>query len=299
MDSDTLQSPESLKQQVEDLLSAENQQEAVHATSQYVDQCEQLPEEDSDRAGTLANALEIRADLLRRMEAHEQAVEDYEKAIKLLDESAAHFIQLGRLHAGLGASCDALGEPSRAADQWEKSIHYFEGNTPPALLDVAAMANNFGFLKKSSGDYDAAENAFLKALEILHQELGEHHEETATVACNLGTLYHEAGHHEPAGKMHRMAVEARTKLFGENHPDTAQSHHYLARVLTNADEHIQARHYFEKALHAYESLGKAYFDDFNEVATRYCDLLRADGESDMAEIIAKRVRSIVGPMPAT
>jgi hypothetical protein len=34
------------------------------------------------------------------------------------------------------------------------------------------------------------------------------------------------------------------------------------------------------------------------VAHRYCDLLRADGETDMAEIIANHVRSIIGPMAA-
>jgi tetratricopeptide (TPR) repeat protein len=294
MNTDTLQPLDALKQKIETLLEQGNPSDAVHEATQHVEQCGTQPGQPS----ALADALETRADLLRRISAHEQAREDYEKAIALLSDDGAHFIQLGRLHAGLGASCDALGAPEKAAEHWGKSIHYFENHNPPAMLDVAAMANNFGFLKKTEGNFDAAETAFLKALEILHVELGEHHEETATVACNLGTLYHDAGHHEPAGKMHRLAMNARSKLFGDEHPETAQSHKYLALVLVNAGEHIEARHHFEKALHAFESLGKAYYDDLNEVAHRYCDLLRADGETDMAEIIANHVRSIIGPMAA-
>jgi len=298
MNPDTLQSLETLTREFEDLRSKGHTEEAVLVATRRIDACERFAASDAERSQKLADALESRADMLRQLSAHGQARADYERAIALLNEEPAHFIQLGRLHAGLGASCDALDDLTQAAEHWGKSIHYFENNSTPALLDVAAMANNFGFLKKAMGDFDAAETAFLKALEILHIELGEHHEETATVACNLGTLYHDAGHHEPAGKMHRLAVEARVKLYGHEHPETAQSHNYLALVLANSGEHLHARYHFEKALYGFESLGPDYYEDLNEVARHYCDLLRADGEADMAEIVANRVKTITGPRVA-
>jgi len=284
---------ELLKQRVEKLIAEDNIAEAVHAANAAVEKCQQVLGSDLDTVDAFVDALEIRADLMRRTGDHERAREDYRQAIDQLEDRPDRLIQLGRLHAGLGASYDALDESERAAVHWERAIGCFERNDPPALWDVAAMANNLGYLKKNAGDHDAAENAFLKALEIYHKLCGPEHEDTATVASNLGALYHRSGHYDPAREMHMMALEARRKILGDTHPDTAQSHNNLALALANTGDRSWARRYFEKALEAFEELGPDYYDDLEAVAANYCMLLREDGEELQAATIAGRVRDLI------
>ena len=160
-------------------------------------------------------------------------------------------------------------------------------------MDVAALANNLGFLAKAAKDLDAAESYFLKALEILHEHLGQDHEETAAVSNNLGALYLAAKYHEQAREMHMMALEARRKLFGEEHPDTAQSHNNLALALLETGDRSWARRHFEKSLSGFEALGANYADDLEAVASNYCGFLREEGENAQAELIGQRVRSVL------
>jgi len=294
MDSKTESQLRELLENIDSLQDAGQTIEAIHAATEYLEKCQALPDSDPGKTQIVADGLEKRADLLRFCDACEQACDDYINAIEKLANGKKNLIQLGRLHAGLGAAYAALGENGNAASQWERSIECFETNDPPSPLDVASMANNFGFLKKASGDYDAAENAFLKALEILHAELGETHEETATVAANLGELYYEAGHLGPAEKMHRMAAGARSAVLGDYHPDTAQSHTQIAQVFLGSGNRTSARQMMEKALNAYISLGREFHQELGGVAKTYCELLREDGELSMAEAITFRIRAILG-----
>lgn len=298
MDSETQNALQELKQKVDGLAAKGQLAEAIHAATETIEKCESVLGDDAESNVAHAEALETRADLLRQSDADEQACEDYIQAIEKLGKRDDCLIQLGRLHAGLGAAYAALGETESAARQWERSISCFEKNDPPSPLDVAAMANNFGFLKKAAGEYDAAENAFLKALEILHAELGEGHEETATVASNLGMLYQEAGHYEPARKMHVIAAEARSVLYGDNHPDTARSNGDLGIALSKTGDRNAARRFLEKAVNAYDVLGHGYHADLEEVSRHYCEILREDDELSMAEAVAQRVRDLLGKTAA-
>jgi len=160
------------------------------------------------------------------------------------------------------------------------------------MLDIAAMANNLGFLYKATGDLGAAETQFLRALEIVHSQLGQKHEQTATVSSNLGALYQTAGFYEQSREMHMMSLETRRNLLGEEHPDTAQSHNNLALALLNTGDRAWARRHFEKALAGFEALGPEFTEDLEAVGSNYCDFLREEGELQLAELIAGRVRDV-------
>jgi tetratricopeptide (TPR) repeat protein len=199
----------------------------------------------------------------------------------------------------LGAADDGLGREEQAVSHWQQAIGFFERHDPPLLLDIAAIANNLGFIAKSAGDLETAESQFLRALEILHSQLGQDHEQTATVSSNLGALYQAAGFYEQAREMHMIALETRRKLLGEEHPDTAQSHNNLALALLETGDRSWARRHFEKALTGYESLGPEYAADLEAVASNYCGFLRGEGEVQLAELIAGRVRDVIGQVTAT
>ncbi len=294
MDSPTATLIGILQDRVESLRAAGNLKEALHAAAAAVEKCQQALGPDLDSIDAFASALEIRGDIHRELGNFEEAREDYRQAIDQLQERPDRFDQVGRLHAAQGAAYDGLNDEERAVSHWTRAIDYFEKNDPPLLLDIAAMANNLGFIAKASGNLEGAETHFLRSLEILHSQLGQEHEQTATVSSNLGALYQASGFYEQSREMHMIALETRRSLLGEDHPDTAQSHNNLALALLNTGDRSWARRHFEKALTGYETLGAEYFPDLEAVASNYCDFLREDGETNLADVIAGRVRDVVG-----
>lgn len=267
--------------------------EAEHAANAVVEKCEQQLGPDLDIIDAFVNSLESRADLFLEMGRYVEAAEDLKHAIDQLDNRPDRIAQVGRLYAMLGAAYDGQERPGKAIDSWQNAVTFFEKHEPPLLMDVAAITNNLGFMAKASGDLDAAEDYFLKSLEIMHAEVGVKHEETASVSNNLGAVYLAAGYLDQAREMHMMALETRRELFGENHPDTAQSHNNLALALLQTGDRAWARRHFEKALAGFEALGTAYAEDLESVASNYCDFLRQEGDVSLADLIAGRVKAVL------
>lgn len=298
MDSPTATLINILRDRIQTLRASGNLEEALHASGAAIEKTQQELGPDLESIDAFASSLEIRAEILRELGRYDEARDDYRQAIDQLDNRPDRHDQIGRLYAGLGATLDSLDQPERAAVYWQNAIQHFEKNEPPLLLDIAGLENNLGFLKKAGGDIEAAEAHFLKALEILHSQLGQSHEETASVSNNLGALYHASGFYEQAREMHMMALETRRTLLGEEDPDTAQSHNNLALALLATGDRAWARRHFEKALAGYEALGPAYADDLEAVADNYCAFLASEGDNALAEIIAGRVRELLGiPAP--
>jgi len=235
-------------------------------------------------------ALEVRGDLYRQIGEPEQARDDYRQAIDQLNNRLDRCAPLGRLHADLGAVHDELGSAERAIHHWEVAVSFFEKTTPPSSLDIAALSNNLAYLKKLAGDLEGAENALLKALEILHRELGAHHDETACVCNNLGALYQASGHHEQAREMHLMALEARRKLYGEIHLDTAQSYNNLALALAETGDPELAREHFACALHALSQCGPEARDELLSISENYVAFLRNVGQDAYVDQVETRVQ---------
>lgn len=293
MDSATASLIQILQNRVAKFRDAGDLVEARHAASAMVETCQQALTPDPTSIDWFVTSLELRGDLRRELGEYDDARDDYKQAIDQLESQPGRLDQLGRLHANFGAVHDAQGREDRAAEEWEQAMSCFERHDPPLLLDVAAMANNLGFIRKRNDDHHGAETYFLRALEILHSQLGPEHEETATVASNLGALYHAAGYYEQAREIHMMALENRRKLFGENHADTAQSHNNLALALLQTGDRSWAQRHFEKALAGFEALGPECHDDLSAVAENYCSFLRDQGEINAAELIESRVKEVV------
>lgn len=296
MDSPTATLIGILHDRVETLRAAGDLSEALHAASAAVEKSQQTLNPNLDSIDAFASALEIRGDIHRELANFELAREDYRQAIDQLEDRPDRFDQIGRIHAGLGAAYDGLGREEDAVRHWTAAMEFFEKHEPPLMLDIAAMANNLGFIAKAKGDLDTAESHFLRALEIVHSQLGQDHEQTATVSSNLGALYQAAGFYEQAREMHMIALETRRNLLGEEHPDSAQSHNNLALALLHTGDRSWARRHFEKALTGYEALGPEYADDLEAVASNYCDFLREEGEANLADIIAGRVKDVIGAL---
>jgi tetratricopeptide (TPR) repeat protein len=287
-----------LQERVESLRAAGEMDEALHAANAAVERAQHTLGPDLDSIDAFASALELRGDIYRELGHYELARDDYRQAIDQLDERPDQVAQIGRLHAGLGAAYDCMGREDKAGEHWLLAIDFFKLHEPPLMLDVVAMDNNLGFLHKAAGNLEMAETHFLRALEVLHSQVGKHNEQTATVASNLGALYQLAGFAEQSRQMHEIALETRRTLLGEEHPDTAQSHNNLALALLSTGDRAWARRHFERALADFEALGSEYHQDLEAVAANYCDFLRDEGEAQLAEVIAGRVREATESMTA-
>ena len=293
MDSPTATLIGILQDRVTALRAAGDLDEALHAASAAVEKCQHALGPNLNSIDAFASTLEIRGDIHRELGNHALACDDYRHALDQLENRPDQLGQIGRLHAGLGAAYDGLGRQDKAGQHWHQAIDFFERHEPPLMLDIMAMANNLGFLYKAADELDAAETQFLRALEIAHSQLGQEHEKTATVSSNLGALYQTAGFHEQSREMHMMALETRRNLLGEEHPDTAQSHNNLALALLSTGDRSWARRHFENALAGFEALGPEHHDDLEAVASNYCDFLREEGETQLADLIAGRVQEVI------
>lgn len=282
-----------LRDRVGKLCEEGNFSEALHAANAAVEKAEQELSSDLDSIELFALTLEVRGDLYRNTGEWEQARDDYRQAIDQLNNRADRSLQLGRLHADLGAVHDQLDHAERAVHHWEVAISYFEKCTPTPSLDIAALSNNIAFLKKALGDLDGAENHLLKALEILHRELGSEHDETASVCNNLGALYHQSGHYEQAREMHLMALEARRELYGDVHLDTAQSYNNLALALMQTGDPDLAKSHFECALSALAECGPEAQEEIVSVSENYSEFLRHHGEEQSIAHIESRVNQVL------
>lgn len=262
-----------LKEQADNLLEEGQAQQALEAANTAL---EKFP----DDALGLAAILEIRGKIHNNIGLLEEARADYERSLEYLDEAGGDDEMAGNIHAAVGVTCCGLDDKPSAVRHWQLAIGCFEKHDPPLNIDIAAISNNLGFLYKSEGDMDSAENCFLKALDILNNELGHQDEQTATVFCNLGTLYHQAGFYEQSRKMHREALNTRLKILGSAHPDTAQSHNNIALALAAGGENEEAKQHFQDALQAFSELGEDFAEDLEAVRENYSRFLADIGEGE-------------------
>lgn len=294
MDTPTANVNEMMQDRVKALREGGDLAEAMHAANAAVEKCQRSLGGDLDSIDAFVNALEVRAGLRLELGEYELALDDGREAIGQLDGRPDRNDQLGRLYAQVGVAYDELGMEEMVVSSWEAAVGFFEKCEPPMKMDVAGLGNNLGFMAKAAGDLDRAEDYFLKSLEIMMSEVGQGHEKTASVCNNLGAVYLAAGYLEQAREMHMMALETRREVFGEHHPDTAQSHNNLALALLRTGDRTWARRHFEKALAGFEALGEGYREDLEAVASNYCGFLEDEGEGGLSEVIAGRVKELLG-----
>jgi hypothetical protein len=289
MDKPTANLIQIMRDRVKALREQGNLIEARHAANASVDKCQQLLSSDHDSIDAFVGSLEDRIGIFMDLGEYRDAVEDAKQAIDQLEGRKERYGQMGRMYALLGAAYDGLDLYDQVIASWEKAVSFFEINNPPMKMDMATIINNLGFTAKSAGNLDAAEDYFLKSLELMYSVVGTKHAETASVCNNLGAVYLAAGYLEQAREMHMMALETRQELFGDYHPDTAQSHNNLALALLQTSDLEWARNHFEKALEGFEALGREYDEDLEAVASNFCDFLRDQNDNKLASIIDARV----------
>jgi len=116
------------------------------------------------------------------------------------------------------------------------------------------LLNNLGSVSYSRGDYDAAEKAFRKALELRIASRGKDHPDVASVLVNLGLVYYKRGEYAKALEYHRRAYRIRARVLGKTHPLAANSLNNLGIVEERQGRQADARRHYLAALKVRERL---------------------------------------------
>ncbi len=164
----------------------------------------------------------------------EKSVENYNLAIKIIGERSAQFL-LGKIYSEISGAYWFLRRPQEGIEYLEKSIEFFD-RTEHKLQSVAAY-NNLGMNLIVLGDWDTAEIAIKKALELAYQL---NHVHVAGILDSLGELKLLRGEFEEAEKLLqegvRFAVERKKEWYAIQAMRNLARCHLLAGKISAAAE---------------------------------------------------------------
>jgi CHAT domain-containing protein/tetratricopeptide (TPR) repeat protein len=99
------------------------------------------------------------------------------------------------------------------------------------------------------GKFDAAEQLYVKVLQIQRSSLGDKHPDVALSLQNLAVLYVKMGRYPEAEPLYRQALDIWEAALGNRHPDVALALHNLASLYHNGmGRYGEAEPLYRKAL---------------------------------------------------
>ena len=134
----------------------------------------------------------------------------------------------------------------------------------PEHPETAYNLNLLGLLLKKKGDYDGAEQAARRALEINEKRLGHEHRDTAFSVSILGGILRGKGDYDGAEQATRRALDLREKTLGPEHPQTVsllQQYGIFLRDMGRLEEALatlEVSNQRHKIIHGENSLKQAY-----------------------------------------
>lgn len=133
----------------------------------------------------------------------------------------------------------------------------------PDHIQTAMWLNQLGLLYSQIGDYDQAEQAYLRSLNIKEKAKKPNHLAVAVTLLHLGDLYVTKGEFARAEPLLQRARAIREKVLGPDHPDVAQTLASLGRLKLFLGDYAAAETLERQALGMSE---KAYGPDHLRVA---------------------------------
>jgi tetratricopeptide (TPR) repeat protein len=278
-----------LLDRVENLRAEGKNDDAFRVSSTAVESARRAVEESDESRPFLITALEVCADLYREAGDYPSAEGLYIEALGWAETCEIPPGQLGRLTSSLAGVYDFAGLKESAIPLYEQSIEIFASCDPPLEIDVANLRNNLGMLYKEIGNFDLAEEHYIKALAIFEQNCGRDSDDVAALYNNLGGLYYASGYSAQAREMHSQALEIRQKICeSPDHPDLGQSLSNLATVLHELGEDEEAARNYESALRILETNVQRDGETFSIVCDNFATLMRKLGRERKAASIERK-----------
>ena len=156
-----------LSTRVEALCEKGEWQEAYHASQAVIDKARNaVMHKEGGSELALAGSLEIHADLLRQTGHLEEARLGYLEALEIANQFSDNEVMLGRISASVAVLYDSVENEAEAIRFYERAIELYGRAGMEHSEEAADVYNNVGFVYRSIGNFEAAEDLFLKGLEI-------------------------------------------------------------------------------------------------------------------------------------
>ncbi len=113
---------------------------------------------------------------------------------------------------------------------------------------IAISHHNLGEALRRQGNYDDAEPALRRAVELYRERLGEEHPFVAPGLTSLALVLQQRGDHQTAERYYRQALDLRRATLGPEHPLVATSLINLAALLLATKQYDDAEPLYRQAL---------------------------------------------------
>jgi tetratricopeptide (TPR) repeat protein len=166
---------------------------------------------------------------------------------------------------------------------------------PTSSLGQDSTWGTLGRLYGSEGNYEKAEDAFERSLEITRERYGPTHPFMASGLENLGAVYGQQNEYEKARQTLTEALEVRRVSLGDDHPANANTLLNLSNVDRHLGDDDAAR---EKLTEALRIVRNAQPGSTNEadVLLRLGRLQRSSGELDASQATIRSALEIIQGM---
>ncbi len=192
------------------------------------------------RAGGLGRAVTLR-----------QAIDAALPAVA--QDFAAQPLVEARLRQTLGTSYYHLGDPAKAAEQFEASRACMQRHRGPDDPDTLKSMDNLASSYNALGRHAEALKLHEQALTLMKSNLGPDHLNTLQTMNNLATSYYSLGRHAEALKLQEETLTLRKSKLGPDHPDTLASMNNLAASYYSLGRHAEALKLYEETLTLHEA----------------------------------------------
>ena len=174
----------------------------------------------------------------------------------------------------------------------QKQIDELLSQDPDSPL-LASLYNGLGDAYKKNIQYNQAEFAYRKALDLYEQQLGADHPDVAQSLNNLASLYDSQGKYGEAEPLYLQSLQIREQQLGESHLDVASSLNGLAGLYYSQSKYNESEPLYVQSLEIREAqLGADHPDvatSLNNLANLYYSQ-RKDSEAEPLYLRSLEIR---------
>jgi tetratricopeptide (TPR) repeat protein len=200
----------------------------------------------------LIRSANLRGDMLSFMERDAEATDAYLRALDEIEASGDSSAAIGIQHAislnGLAVLKQFSGAHGEADELFEQSIQIYQTVVGQAHPGTIGALISRGANAHASGDTDAAQQHYLRALELARRVYDEDSPQMGTLKNNLGRLHLERGELDAAEPLLRDALASDRRHRSETFDDLAYSLNNLAVLRIAQGDNEEATSLLEEAL---------------------------------------------------
>jgi len=174
----------------------------------------------------------------------------YVQALEIrIEVLGSNHLETARTQSNLGILYDKMADFTKAEQCFIESLKTFgDGNDE----NVGNCYNNMGRVFANQGEYEKAEVAFLRCLEIFELIFEAKHENIANICQNLGGVYENLGLIEKAENFYMKSMRIFEALYGETNEKTGGLYNNLGVLYENMGDFKKAQECLMKVLKIYE-----------------------------------------------